>query len=72
MLQRQLGQLMINRIVESERADFDPRIDQTVLATNVIKDATRGTMGINTSILGQDTGKAKSGVVWGGHHEWIA
>jgi hypothetical protein len=24
MLQRQLGQLMINRIVESERADFDP------------------------------------------------
>src|SRR5438876_3872103 len=44
------------------RADFDPRIDQTVLATSVIKDATRGTMGINTSILGQDTGKAKSGV----------
>src|SRR5439155_26310330 len=26
------------------------------------KDATSGTMGINTSILGQDTGKAKSGV----------
>ena len=24
MLQRQLGQLLINRIVESERADFDP------------------------------------------------
>jgi Phage P22-like portal protein len=45
-----------------QRADFDPRIDQAVAATEIIKDSIRGTMGINTAMLGQDTGKAKSGV----------
>lgn len=44
-----------------QRTDFDPRIDQSVVASNTTKDNIRGTMGINTSMLGQDTGKAKSG-----------
>lgn len=43
------------------RADFDPRIDQMIVAMQILKDNLRGTIGMNTNIGNQDASKAKSG-----------